>query len=92
MNDEIKEIKIDKNAKSIFFINNGIAFSQFGVADDILDCITNLQQELEDYKSRIEKAVEYIENEDIDVCTIKYNDIYDTKQELLNILNGRSDE
>ena len=42
----------------------------------------------QDSLSRIEKAVEYIENKDIDVCTIRYNDIYDTKKELLNILNG----
>ena len=42
----------------------------------------------QDSLSRIEKAVEYIENKDIDVCTIRYNDIYDKKKELLNILNG----
>jgi hypothetical protein len=47
MKDEIKEINIDKNAKSIFFINNGIGFSQFGIADEILDLITNLQEENE---------------------------------------------
>lgn len=47
MNDEIKEIKINKFNKSITFINNGIAFSQFGIADEILDLITNLQQEIE---------------------------------------------
>ena len=94
MNDEIK---INKSNKSITFINNGIAFSQFGIADEILDLITNLQQanksiteqleylrsgeylnqvkwerdlneklnqtmsiELIDYKSRCEKAIEYI--------------------------------
>lgn len=44
MNDEIK---INKMAKSITFINNGIAFSQFGIADEILDLITNLQQKEE---------------------------------------------
>ncbi len=56
MNDEIK---INKANKSLTFINNGIAFSQFGIADEILDLITNLQQEKEDYKSRCEKASEY---------------------------------
>lgn len=45
MKDEIKEIKVNKANKSITFINNGIAFSQFGVADEILDLITNLQEE-----------------------------------------------
>ena len=48
MNDERKEIKINKANKSITFINNGIAFSQFGIADEILDLITNLQQSLKD--------------------------------------------
>lgn len=45
-----KEIKINKLNKSITFINNGIAFSQFGVADEILDLITNLQKENEELK------------------------------------------
>ena len=45
MNNDIKEIKVNKSNKSITFINNGIAFSQFGVADEILDLITNLQEE-----------------------------------------------
>ena len=40
----IKEIKVNKSNKSIIFINNGIAFSQFGVADEILDLIINLQK------------------------------------------------
>lgn len=48
MNDEI--IKINKLNKSITFINNGIVFSQFGVADEILDLITNLQNENEELK------------------------------------------
>ena len=78
------EIKVNKANKSITFVNNGIAFSQFGVADEILDLITNLQQRCEylersnnrredeimslrdecvdgeTYKSRNEKAIEYI--------------------------------
>ena len=36
----------------------------------------------------ISEAIEYIENEDIDVCTIRNNDIQDTKQKLLDILKG----
>lgn len=47
MNDEIK---INKANKSLTFINNGIALSQFGIADEILDLITNLQQENERLK------------------------------------------
>ena len=46
MKNEIIEIKINKANKSITFINNGIAFSQFGIADEILDLITNLQEEI----------------------------------------------
>lgn len=104
MKDEIKEIKIDKNAKSIFFINNGIRFLQFGIADEILDLITNLQEEnkklkelcdkyeeehrttfeywkqlvKEDYKSRCEKAIEYINTHYLNA----------NEPELLNILQG----
>lgn len=44
--------------------------------------------ERNNFLSRIEKAVAYIKSNEIDVCTIKNNDIYDTKKELLNILNG----
>lgn len=46
------EIKVNKVNKSITFINNGIAFSQFGIADEILDLITNLQE-------TIDKATQY---------------------------------
>lgn len=45
-----EEIKINKLNKSIMFINNGISYSQFGIADEILDLITNLQQENEKLK------------------------------------------
>lgn len=79
-----EEIKVNKANKSITFINNGIAFSQFGVADEILDLITNLQEEnkelkkvyikptftkreIEKYKSRNEKAIEYIGNGNIGI-------------------------
>ena len=56
----------------------------------LLNYITNLQEKLnqyekEDYKARCEKAVEYLEK--------PYRDNFDySKAELLNILNGRSDE
>ena len=50
MNDEIK---INKSNKSLTFINNGIAFSQFGIADEILDLITNLQHENEKLKAQL---------------------------------------
>lgn len=74
MNDEIK---INKSNKSITFINDGIAFSQFGIADEILNLIANLQQdntmyaqlkdeyeeEIKDLQQRIDKAIEYIEKD-----------------------------
>lgn len=41
---------------------------------------------------RIGKAIEYIENKDIDVCTIRNNDIWDTKEELLEILQGEDND
>lgn len=86
------EIKVNKANKSITFINNGIAFSQFGVADEILDLITNLQEEnrqtkilkeryqleKEVYKSRNEKAVEYINTHYLSA----------NEPDLLNILTG----
>lgn len=55
-----EEIKINKNNKSITFINNGIGFSQFfGVADEILDLITNLQTQLQQKENIINEVREY---------------------------------
>ena len=50
----MSKITIDKYNQSITFINNGIGFSQFGVANEILDLIDNQQK-------RIDKAVEMID-------------------------------
>ena len=77
MNDEIK---INKSNKSITFINDGIAFSQFGIADEILNLIANLQQdntmyaqlkdeyeeEIKDLQQKNDKAIEYIEENSSD--------------------------
>ena len=46
------------------------------------------EEEIERLNNIIKKAINYIENEDIDVCSIRNNDIQDTKQELLDILKG----
>ena len=64
--------------------------------------LEKLKKELKDYKSRIEKAVEYIENTPLYETTYDYNmeeelEIQNVSDEtasnkLLNILNGRSDE
>ena len=42
-----EEIKINKYDGSITFINNGISFSQFGIAKEILYLIEDLQQKVE---------------------------------------------
>lgn len=60
------EIKINKANKSITFINNGIVFSQFGVANEILDLITNLQdtlQDREEYIGHLEELCDKYEKE-----------------------------
>lgn len=86
----------------------------FGDIKGIEDYITNLQKEhdswkrvatknfndAEDYKSRIDKAVEYIKRFEgiIGLYDANYDGEYDTyyhydaDKELLNILNGRNDE
>ena len=55
-----EEIKINKYNKSISFIHNNIAFSQFGVADEILDLITDLQNQLQQKENIIKEVREYI--------------------------------
>lgn len=56
------EIKINKANKSITFINNGIAYSQFGIANEILDLITNLRQENKSLTEQLEylRSGEYL--------------------------------
>lgn len=51
----MEEIKINKLNKSITFINNGIAFSQFGIADEILDLIEHQNKEIERLNNIIEE-------------------------------------
>ena len=63
MKDEIKEIKINKENKSITFINNGIAFSQFGIADEILDLIIDLQDEYEKEHYLVDKLTRQLNDE-----------------------------
>jgi len=67
MNDEIKEIL--EEMKSIIDTGkdiNGIKVDGCGFHGRDLkllyDCIINLKEENEDYKSRVEKAVEYLKN------------------------------
>lgn len=86
-------ITINKQAKSIIIINNGIAFSQFGIAKEILDLIDNQQQEidrlnniineLEEYKYAVYKIKQYINS---------YNPYFidtqeDNNKKIANIIN-----
>ena len=56
----MSEIIIDKNAKQITFTNNGIGFSQFGVANEILDLIENQTKEIERLHSIIKEVREKV--------------------------------
>lgn len=86
MKDEIKEIKIIKSNHSIVIIKNGITVKeQFAIDDEILDYITNLQEEnseqldenlklskwLVKKQKRIEKAREHIKKEIADIEWMK---------------------
>lgn len=63
----MNEIKINKQAKSITFIKNGIAFSQFGIAKEILDLVDNQQQEI-DRLNNIINDLEKRLTEEYDYC------------------------
>ena len=61
MNKE-RKITIYKENKSIEFINNGIAFSQFGIANEILDLIIDIQLENEKLHKVLDKIKEHLLN------------------------------
>ena len=98
MNKEIKEIldRLEYDKDDVYYVGytDGVNIDNTLMPKDIkllLDYITNLQEseayyygQYKDYKSRKEKAVEYIKINFVeDIITVKT---------LLNILNGRSDE
>ena len=83
-----EKIKINKLDGSITFINNGISFSQFGIAKEILDLITNLQQKVEQLENIRKEAIEYINHTTIGADSSPIEDswlynLYETR----NILN-----
>lgn len=41
---------------------------------------------------RIDKAIKFLSDEDIEVASVKYNDINDVTNELIEILKGENDE
>lgn len=102
MNDEIREI-LDKAKEISKYGADGKQhtrfFNQFE-AKSLLDYIINLQQEKEDYKSRCEKAIEYIENNTHYYSTSKHGEgfVIDNENEeefcndLLNILQNGSEK
>lgn len=59
---DIKEIKINKLNNSITFINGEIAYSQFGVATEILNLITTLQEENEKIRKMNKAKYKYAMN------------------------------
>ena len=90
----MSETIIDKNAKQITFTNNGIGFSQFGVANEILDLIENQAQENESLNNIINELEKWLKNkidgwkDDKNVSDTIYHErlairmIYDYLQEL----------
>ena len=87
MNNEIKEIlnniKRQNKWKDIDYFKTPLSTED---ADKLLDYIINIQKENEDYKSRVEKAIEYIKEH------IRIDDEYPAYMEMLveerdNLLN-----
>lgn len=62
MKDEIKEILETINDLIKIASDKGSYAMSYKMWKQLLDYITNLQEENKDYKSRIEKAIEYIHN------------------------------
>lgn len=87
MNDEIKEI-LDE--PKILQLSYGCYIS-LNDYFKLRDYITNLQKENEDYKSRVEKAVEYIKK-DLSLGVNTFGSVYSIgANEVLNILQNGSD-
>lgn len=84
------EITIDKYNKSITFINNGIGFSQFEIANEILDLIVNLQEKSKKYKEIIDKAIEY--NKKVLTWTTNEEITDEIANENLSILKGDNND
>lgn len=78
----MSEIIIDKNAKQITFTNNGIAFSQFGIANEILDLIENQEKEIEKLNNIINEINSIVEYWGYDK---EHNDISSFRMAMKNI-------
>ena len=82
----MSEIIIDKNAKQITFTNNGICFSQFGIANEVLDLIENQTKEIEKLHSIIKEVREYINKSSLG-CDLDESETFFIKNDLLEILD-----
>ena len=84
----MSKIYIDYNSRTLVFENNGISFSQMGIAKEILDLIVNQQD-------RIDKAIEYIkENTEIALVNGESQKLIDQEDIpiILEILRGKENE
>jgi len=93
MTNEIKEI-LNKLQKCKDDDEEILLIKQYG-ATLIINYITNLQQEKEDYKSRIDKAIKNIKNIFEDEKWYEnydYNDLENVLKNVLNILQNGSEE
>lgn len=92
----MSEIIIDKNAKQITFTNNGIGFSQFGIANEILDLIENQENEIERLKNELEVSKNNEETYRLEMLDITkrlgldeetlFDDVKDKAERLNNII------
>ena len=78
----MNEIKINKQEKSITIINNGIAFSQFGIAKEILDLVDNQQQEIERLNNIINELEKWLIENKIGDISYSYLHTLNKLQEL----------
>ena len=91
--DNLKCIKsIKEQLESVINENQRLLNKWFENNDKMVELIGEKEvynESLKDYKSRIEKAVEYMKNT-FDITSVK--DMFDIMNKLEDILNGRSDE
>ena len=94
MNEDIKgiwKLSFDGDADIEYYVENGGKVYTTWDCGEILDYITNLQEEKEDYKQRNEKAIEYIN----EMCLASdgyasYGDDLNPEH-IVNILKGDTD-
>lgn len=58
--ERLKEIKINKSNKSIVIVRDNIAYSQWGIADEVLNIIEELYNEVIRLREIIDDIKEYV--------------------------------